>query len=474
MKRIIFKISVLALVIGGFTSCDKELDQVPFDEFGTENAYVTAQDFENAVRGVYSGLTSGALYGGSDAGGMYDAPDILSDNVTSSTGGRFTRRTLHNWHYGPSDGPMEGLYFASYRLIYRANMLLSHIDGFRGENKDNIIGETKALRALAYLDVVSYFGKIPTQSGDANGSLGMPIVTEPDPNILPSRATVGEVYQFIASELTEAASLINASNPVGRMNKNAVNTLLSRVYLYMGEYQKAADAANSVSVPVAPRSAVKGIWEDTARDGLLFYIPNETGVLGINVGVTWSQGAGNAVKPEYVPSYELFNLYRNDDIRKEAYMAQMGGYNVIKKLFGRPGQSNGQVDMKILRSEEAYLNKAEAYFHLGREAEALAALDALRTKRYDNPPTGETGAALLDAIRLERRLEFAFEAQRFFDLKRWGMGVSRDGHGDLADGSGTPSESQNLPSGSPKFQLPIPQGAIDVNPNLQQQQNPGY
>ncbi len=82
MKNIFYKITVLALIIGGFTSCDKELDQIPFDEFGTENAYVTAADYENAIRGVYRTLAFGSFYGGSDGGGMLDAPDVLSDNVT--------------------------------------------------------------------------------------------------------------------------------------------------------------------------------------------------------------------------------------------------------------------------------------------------------------------------------------------------------------------------------------------------------
>lgn len=472
MKKIIFKITLLTLIVGGFTACDSELDQVPFDEFGTENAYVTAQDFENAIRGVYSTLTAASLYGGSDSGGMYDAPDILADNVTSSTGGRFTRRALHNWTYGPADDPMLGLYNAAYVLIYRANLLLSNIEDFRGESKDNIVGEAKALRAMAHLHAATFFAKIPTQSSDANGSLGIPIVTEPDANATPSRATVGETYQFIASELAEAANLINATNPVGRLNKDGVNLLLSRVYLYMGEWQKAIDAANLVTKPVAPRSSVVGVWEDTNQDGLLFYIPNETGVLGINVGVTWSQGSPNQLRPEYVVSYELYNLFDDDDIRKEAYTFQGNGYNAIKKLFGRPGQSNGQVDLKILRAAEAHLNKAEALYNLGREADALAALDVVRTNRYTTPPSGETGTALRDAIRLERRLEFAFEAQRFFDLKRWGLGISRDGMGDNSDGSGQASESQNLSSSSHRLQLPISQRARDRNPNLDQ--NPDY
>lgn len=477
MKKIISKIAVLALIVGGFTSCDKELDQIPFDEMATENAFITASDFENGIRGVYAGLTSGGMYGGSDAGGMLDAPDVLSDNVTFAQIGRFSRRTLHNWQYGPADSPMLGLYAGAYNTIYSANLVLQQAESFDGPNKTNIVAEAKALRALAHFNVVSFFGKIPTQSGDANGSLGIAYVTEPDPNILPARETVGDVYDKIVTDLKEAAADISATSDAGRLNKDAVNTILSRVYLYMGEWQKSIDAANLVSTPVAPRSAIVDVWEDTNQSGLLFYIPNETAILGLNVGVVWSQGGQNALKPEYVVSYELANLFTADDIRKDAYtmVSTFGGvqYNAIKKLFGRPGQSNGQVDLKILRAAEAQLNKAEALYNLGgREADARAALDQVRSKRYTSFTGGETGVALRDAIRLERRLEFAFEYQRFFDLKRWGLPIERDGQGDQADGSGTASDSQSLTAGDHKFQLPIAQGTMDRNPN--NVQNPGY
>ncbi|WP_245529068.1 RagB/SusD family nutrient uptake outer membrane protein [Aequorivita sublithincola] len=176
-------------------------------------------------------------------------------------------------------------------------------------------------------------------------------------------------------------------------------------------------------------------------------------------------------------SYPFFQLFADDDIRKDAYTLQARNgalqFNAIKKLFAREdGENPGRVDIKILRAAEAKMNIAEAEYNLGNEGPARIALDAIRTKRYTTPPSGETGDALRDAIRLERRLEFAFESQRFFDLKRWSLPVERGSFGDLKDGSGTPSDAQNLPVGNPKFQLPIPQTATDLNPNLQQ--NPGY
>lgn len=486
MKKLIYKIAILAVFTGGLTSCDSELDQIPFDEFANENAYISVNDFENAARGIYATLVKGSLYGGSDSGGMLDAPDILSDNVTFSQSGRGTRRTLHNWQYSATDQPMGGLYERAYQMIYRANLLLANSVDFNGANKDKVVAEAKALRALGHLDLVSFFGKIPTQSGDANGSLGIAYVTEPDPLILPARETVGAVYDKIVKDLVEAREGIPATNAEGRFTKESVNLLLSRVYLYMGgadNWTKAVEAANNVTSPVAKRDKVVGVWEDTSKEGVLFNIPfaDDKAPYNFSIGVTWSQFGVTTLVPEYVVSYPLYTLFASDDIRKDAYTIRASNassgtkleYNAIKKLFAKGGNGKpGLVDIKLFRVAEARLNKAEAQFNLGDEPGALATLNTVRDERYLSYTGGETGAALKDAIHLERRLEFAFESQRFFDLKRWGESIERGGFGDLADGSGTPSDAQSLPASSPKFQLPIPQTAIDLNPNMVQ--NPGY
>src|SRR5210317_257634 len=102
-------ILIAILAFGITSSCDDQLDQLPYDEFATENAFTTAQDFENGIRGVYLELVSGTFYGGSDAGSMLSAPDVMSDNATLSQYGRNTKRTLHNWQY-QANSTMRGTY----------------------------------------------------------------------------------------------------------------------------------------------------------------------------------------------------------------------------------------------------------------------------------------------------------------------------------------------------------------------------
>jgi hypothetical protein len=145
-------------------------------------------------------------------------------------------------------------------------------------------------------------------------------------------------------------------------------------------------------------------------------------------------------------------------------------------MYGETGQQNGVIDPKLVRAAEVALNKAEAHYFLNQEPQALAALDALRSNRYsDYTPGSESGASLIAEIQLERRLELFAEGHRFFDLKRWNLGVSRSAtDGEFFDGTGTPVPSAflNLAVGSHLFQMPIPQSEINVFPEFQQ--NPGY
>jgi hypothetical protein len=287
-------------------------------------------------------------------------------------------------------------------------------------------------------------------------------------------------FQDILADLLFAYDNINVSNGIGRLNKEGVALLLSRVYLYLGgnaNYQKAIDFANLVTTPVAPRANVAGIWTDQNASGVLLRIPNLPGAGNLNrqIGVAWGQGGiGNNV-PEYAVRFEFMSLFLNDDIRRSAYIQTItssGGVqrNGIKKLFGKAGQFNGVVDFKILRTEEALLNKAEAQKMLNLDGDALATLNILRAQRYTTFTGGETGTNLMNAIKLERRLEFAFEYMRWFDLKRWNEPVTRQNTGDRLDGTGQPNPSGSLilPAGSNLWQWPFSTDMLIRNPNLVQ------
>ncbi|PHN03388.1 RagB/SusD family nutrient uptake outer membrane protein [Flavilitoribacter nigricans] len=471
MKRIIL---ALLIVSSFLVSCDQNLDLKPFNALETEVALQTPSDFTNAVRGVYSSMRGGSYYGG----WYISTPDILADNLIISSEGRTSKQSIHYWNYS-GNNTWGLLWDQAYRTIYRANAILENLENLdEGDFRNNIEGEALALRALSHFDMARVYAKFPQ---DGASDMGIPYVTSTDVTLVPERPTVQETYDNILADFQRAKDLIADNNGDGRLGADAVNGLLSRVYLYIQDYDgtiNAASAALRSDPSVGSIDLFPGIWTDATDEGVAFKI-RHTEADGTSIGVEYSQTGTTGVRSEYVAAYDFFQLYQENDIRTTTYFSTTPFadklFNHIAKYFGRETGSLNVVDTKVLRWAEVYLNRAEAYAEKGMDAEALADLDVVRSQRYTDFTSGnETGQALKDAIQLERRLELAFEGHRFFDLKRQGLPVDRSNFGDLADGTGVtlPADALLLPADDPRFQLPIPQAELNANPNMQQ--NPGY
>jgi len=470
MKKFLYTITAL-LVAFTFHSCEEELEQLPNNAFAPESFYKTSQDFEFATRALYSGLFSESYYGGS----FLSRPDIVTDNVIVAQAGRKSNLSFYEWRYKANSGwNMMG---SAYVVIGRANQIIEKIDNLNdGAAKNNFLGEALAVRALAHFDLLRVYSKVSD-----GASLGMPYVTGTDPNYEAPRPTVNETLNSIAADLETAKGLIGTSSTKSRFTKNGVNALLSRVHLYAGNYQEAIDAANAVTATVATRANFPQVWTDSSTDGVILKLDQNASIDDIGVGIEWSQSSASGIIPEYVWSFEFASSLDASDIRLAAYAAAIPDadgnlYNAIIKMYGEAGQQNGSVDAKVLRAAEVYLNKAEAMYFSNNASGALTALDAVRANRYNNFVSGgETGSALLEAIQYERRVELAAEGHRLFDLRRWGMGVSRSAtEGEFIDGSGTPAitTARTMSAGDYRMVFPIPQSEINIYTGLQQ--NPDY
>jgi len=478
MKKLIYIFIIMGVIF--ITSCEDRLDLSPYDGLTDEQLFSNAEGFESAIKGVYSGFKAEGLYG--EVVGINISPEVLSDNLTFCVAGRQTRKALFEYRNTAVDESF-GTYERGYRIISRANRILDNIDNIpQNEFRDNIEGEALALRAILHFDIARIHCKIPTQSADANNSLGIHYAKsyEPDEFYRRQGTTVADVYNNIINDLETAVDLINEDNGRGRLNKAAVYGLLSRVHLYNGDNNKVIEYANEVidrGIPVADTSNIYNIWLDNYEENVLFKIL-VTDQDRWKPGVPYSQEANGQIRSEFVCSYELYSLFSDDDYRKDASIvtsAFSGNmYNHVRKYLGRETGDKTVIDGKYLRMEEVYLNLAEAYYTTD-ESLALDALNELRENRYENfVSPDESGQALLDAILKERRLELAFEGDRWFTLKRLGLDLERTNHGDYADGTGTPAIVQDYPADGNRWQQPIPQGAIDANPDLKEDQNPGY
>jgi hypothetical protein len=459
-----------------FQSCDKELELSPFNQLDVNNAFRTPTDFTNAVRGLYSGLRGGGLYGGTH----YIMGDVLADNLILNSEGRKSLQSFHYWTLS-GNNTWSGNWNSNYDIINRANFILENIDVLEdGDFKNNIRGQALAVRGLCHFDIVKVYSKFPQHAG--GGDLGIPFVVETAVTNKPARPSIAETYAGIIADLEAAKTLVATTNETGALNRAAAYAILSKVYLYTQNYQGAYDAADEAITlgggVVADQSTFPLIWTDQSDVETVF----ELKILdsdGISPGVSYSQTGQTGIRSEYNPDFEFYSSYDAKDVRKSAYFVTEPfagkNFNHIAKYFGRPGGDANVVDGKAIRWAEVFLTRAEAAAETGNTTQAQADLDYIRANRIPGAqPTTATGQELIDEIFSERRKELAFEGHRFFDLKRRGLGVTRSMFGDEADGTGVtyPETAQSLPAGDLYFELPIPQAELNANANMVQ--NPGY
>lgn len=478
MKKL--KYIAFAALLGAVSCKKSELELFPYNQIETSQAFNTQEDVTLALNGMYAGLrTSGSYF----VNGTWNIiADVLADNLIINQTGRLTLKTYGEWRYTGED--TYGLFNGGYTIIRRANAILENIDKFPdGPFKDNAKGEALALRAMVYFDMSRVYSKTYTNATASDSTL--PYITTTDPTITPSKEPLLGFYDKVITDLETAKGLIGTTNGIYRLNRNAVSGILSRVYLYKGDWPKtitaATDAAGATPV-VATRANFPGIWTDATNEGVLFKVRN-TKLDNVNSqGVNYYQTVSGERKSEYVVEYNFRQLFVPEDIRTTTYIATSNfngqSYNHVIKYNGRTnGDPAGVVDGKVIRTAEVLLNRAEAYYRNNNPDAAEEDLKLLKSNRYASyDPTADdalSGDALLDEILLQRRLELAFEGDRFWDIKRRNASIVRDGtKGEYAGGGGTPYVRTTLMAGDYRFLLPFPQLELNFNTNLKQ--NPGY
>ena len=344
-------------------------------------------------------------------------------------------------------------YDLMYRNIMAMNVILEKIDEAEGDmaEKEMVKAQTLGVRAYNYFILVNMYGEPYNYNKEAPGVVLKLESSYADAGM--SRATVEEVYKQIVEDLETASMLLN-NHPKSRgdflINSTAVDILLSRVYLYMEEWEKAVVAANRAI------GTAEGLFDyTTLPSGQHFYMTTYD-----NSEVEWLF-ASIAFPVYVVASDDLVSAYNENDRRVE----------FVQKTYTSPGKltRNGNGPNLMIRSAEAYLNRAEAKVLSGTPdlEGALADLNELRRHRI----TGYTDVnikdaeVLLEEIREERRLELCHEGHRWFDLRRYGMpSISRDFRTTLAE----PLLRYTLEEKDDFYTLPFPQIAIESNVMLEQ------
>src|SRR4029078_4768519 len=462
----------LASIIVALSSCKKSfLDLRPYTSVSSYVAITNESDMQSALNGAYGNMNSPNLYGRSTP--LFG--DLVSDNVYISAINSNRYLDFFQINYTVTDANGQGIWQSSYSTILRANNVInSSLQG--NENIDQLRGEALAIRGLMYFELVKFFAKPYTVDPNA---LGVPLILTYDPTLKPTRNSVQEVYTQIEKDLTEAGTLMTQDKSSGFFTKWAAKALLARMYQFKGDWDKAQttaeDVINNSGYSLLQLGDVLTFWQNnTDRNDkleVLFEIVfDATNNIG-NSSLPYffdQTGYGDALATE-----SLYDLYSNTDVRKDLFIVgspiRGGDVKVVNK-FPNTGSADKD-EMKVIRMSEVYLIAAEAAYHNNDETTALTYLNDVATQRDPGfAGYSSSGQALLDDILLERRKELAFEGHRYWDLARNNLDVTRI---DLAN---------NYPGNVPlvletsNFRriLPIPQGELDANPNIREQQNPGY
>lgn len=343
-------------------------------------------------------------------------------------------------------------YAGLYNCIFYTNVIINEASGKleASAEKDQLIGEAYALRALAYFDLVNLFGK-QYNAATASSDTGVPLALKIDLEQAYIPESVAVIYAQIHSDKEAAKKLLNLDTQAKGLNyrfsKAALYTMESRVYLYQKQWALALEATE------------KGLAINNALVDL-----NTTPILPNNYDTKESIMAleitfENKIRRSAYVAPTLTDVYdQTNDLRFNLYYQKSGSQLIFKK--------GGELNQKnTFRTSELYLTKAEASVQLNDLATARTTLLNFIKNRYNTTGFAQLSTKisamnqteLLDFVYQERQREFSIEGQRWFDLRRTTQKQIEHTIG---------GKTYTLIQNDPRYTLPFPLDARLNNPEL--------
>ena len=491
-----------------FTSCD--LEEMPTTSIGLDNneeAVVNGTNIQQFENGLYSAFRATQY-------GVYSlVPDLICDGFNETIGSGNNYGPIHRTDasFTASDQDVASIWSGYYGYMVDYNNLIN--DGyvkeqeaaFMADDADFASVDAYAIRALGvahffraytYMQLARLFAK-DYEPSTAATDLCVPLVLEYNQEEKPARATVEAVYGQIKKG-SEAVTL------------DAIYALYARYYLDTHDYAKAAEYAMTLVSGGVTRQGGYALSQGAQGMQLEYTYDQGTEPIfqmsaslaengsGTNSVYTNADSAPSSwyqyfperyyLSPYYLPSWKLYSLYENGDLRLSQWFnashgQYIGGYVILPsdgipaftKYYGAPGAGlnnssipNARQHVKPFMIGEMYLILAEASLQANDPTTAATALNELQTKRGATPT-----AATMENIQNEWFKETVGEGLRYSCMKRWHIGFNgREACvPDLVAG-GTNGTEKVMPADDDHWLLPIPAYERQLNDNLEQ--NPGY
>ena len=439
----------LLLFLMAVSGCSDKLDLAPISEKNISNFYKTEAQIKQAIVGCYNGLRSEEL----TSNFSYQLTEARSDNAWQQVD--YDDGAISRFTENASTPVLNTAWAALFNTILRCNYVLTSIDNvaFSDEStKNQYKGEALFIRALSYFDLVRYFG-------------GVPLIEKPlsisEANTQ-TKASISDVYDFIINDLTNAISLLPDVKPSelpDRATASAARGFLGKVYVFQSGYPLNKDswtAAKTQLVAVLDKVGTSGflpnyedifLYENENKDQSVFSIGCKTN----------SEGEGNPYPTRNSPNgimpgtdefqvpfggspWQLFfddaildDMFPEEGDARREYSIQtqwedksgnmITNSPFVKKYKSGPvsGASDWDIDWILLRYTDVYMLYGEACYHTGDKMTALEVLNKVRTRAGLRELTVSHISdedSFVNLLLQERRREFCFENQRWWDLVR--------------------------------------------------------
>ena len=520
MKKNIIKIGLLSILgfgaVVSMNSCRDAVDIVQDGELNSDAFFTSVDNLQ--------GYLVGSVYNNVENAQAVYFTSLITDEVKPAAGSGGQGYETHRFYIDPSRSIVSDIWLQNNLLINRATRLIEGARKITPSSSEqatynNIIAEAKVLRALGYLQLLTYFS--PDMAND--NALGTMIInTVPGISTKLPRSTNGQVYAVIEEDLNFAESNLTNQHSRYYVSKDLVNAIRARLNLYRGRYAQAKLYAQRVlsssglslttALPIpsgtvgssawntdfykdASTSPYRQIWSDNSQGEVIFALSRPvSGGSYIQLPSYYNTNKSEiGGSPLWVMGRNLFNILEgtSGDIRRYAYVDPTSTINVnyqtaynnndyttdqivIDKYPGK-GSASTKNDVKMFRLSEMYFILAECAVNDNDLVSARNYIQQVRQARNylgaaTTPVYANRQAAWADILK-ERRVELAFEGHRYIDLKRLavkaGVTMERNNTDDRPGITVT-----NLPNGDYRYTLPIPLSEIAGNPNIQQ--NSGY
>ncbi len=520
----ILKISALVIPMIISASCSKDfIDRPSLSGTTTGNYYNSAEEVRAATSTLYSGLP----WRNYESRAQDAIGDVMAGNMFS-----YTDIDYLNFSLSSASERVAGAWGAFYKIIGYANVMIKTFEekkaaGGNASYLDPALAECHFIRGMVYFYIARTWGDAPiiTDPGETalSGNFNIPRYFQKD------------VLRFALEELQIAEAGLPESDVPGRVTKYSAKGMMAKLYLYNKDYAnakaKSLEVINSGKYRLV--SDYNGMFTKASMNNneeSLFSIQHQFAVDPWGTGNIKNpdRGAGNLRTAEadawemYMPSLDLLKEYEFGDLRRKwsvmehgwtnpnwkpqrpnapkynAFMANGYKYDTLQpiedggaknavranitKYFAGPGKTfggepvlgqNSGNNVVLLRYADILLIYAEATLAGAAsttDASALQALNAVRARAGLPAKTSITN----DDILHERRVEFAFEGDYWYDIQRQGYAkakaiIEKQNRGSV---DGGPNYITTFTQD--RMFVPIPAGEIVQDPELAKPAVPYY